>query len=114
MELTMNRTATVRTRFDYVVSTFDNGVKYGVWQGGKAPLNCNTLSQKGTYIGQVAKFDKEAYPYRDEWFAAPTYGSQDADRLNWHGPFKSRKEASVFLTGLNHGYAGAVNFIAEG
>lgn len=93
--------------YDYVITRFDDGIKYGVWEGGNAPLNGG---RKGTYIGQVARYD-----YIDgEWYAAPNYGSQDAVDLKWYGPFSSRVRATTFLSGLDKGHAAGINEIAEG
>jgi hypothetical protein len=112
MELKLQNKLPASRIFNYVPTYFDNGVKYGVWHGGRAPLN----GGGGKYIGQVARLDYDAFfgPYREEWHAASANGSQDADKLNWHGPFKTRMEASIFLTGLTDGYSGAITEIAEG
>jgi hypothetical protein len=94
MELKLQNKLPASRIFNYVPTYFDNGVKYGVWHGGRAPLN----GGGGKYIGQVARLDYDAFfgPYREEWHAASANGSQDADKLNWHGPFKTRMEASIF------------------
>jgi hypothetical protein len=116
VELTFSNVHKVEQRFDYVRTLFDNGVKYGVWYLGKAPLNATLPNRIGRHIGQVARVDYNPYtgPYREEWYAAPAYGSQNAIDLQWHGPFRSRQEASVFLTGLFKGHSDATTEIAEG
>jgi hypothetical protein len=112
MQLTLGTVHPVARTYDYVITRFDNGVKYGVWYGGKAPLN-GPADNKGKYIGQVARRDASFFT-AVEWFAAGANGSQDADKLQWHGPFKTRRDASIFLTGLTDGYSGAITEIAEG
>jgi hypothetical protein len=101
MQLTLGNVQIVSRNYDYVVTRFDNGVKYGVWYGGWAPLNGGGAHRaKGTYIGQVARRDPGFFT-AEEWYSAPNTGSQDAVDLQWHGPFKTRKEAALFLTGMS-------------
>ena len=101
MELTLTRRSPKVSRiFDYVATRFDNGIKYGVWNGGKAPLNGLRI---GTYVGQVARFNEG--DSAEEWFAASNIGTlQDADKILWYGPFPNRKEASVFLLAFAEGF----------
>lgn len=91
MEMTMNNVRTMSSVFDFVATNFDDGVKYGVWYGGKAPLNAR-YNDKGSYVGQVARCDA-----REGWFAAPRTGSQNAVDLQWFGGFRTRGAAAAFL-----------------
>jgi hypothetical protein len=91
MKMTINHVRTVSSVFDFVATNFDDGVKYGVWYGGKAPLNARDRNA-GIYVGQVARVDS-----RDGWFAAPRTGSQNAVDLQWFGGFRTRGAAAAFL-----------------
>lgn len=79
-----------RDTFDYDVTRFDDGVKYGVYYGGTQPLK---RGENGVLLGDVARVNWSA-----EWFATPDSG--DADRLRWFRGFKTRQEASLFLLGM--------------
>lgn len=106
MKHTMKITRWMTHQYDYVPTRFEDGVKYGVWEDGKAPLNwrAGTATSLGTYIGQVFRKDPEWSAEVTEWYAADKHGPQDANRLNWHGPFRTRKEATLYLSGLARGF----------
>lgn len=105
MDITINRVNNVERIFDYVATRFDNAVKYGVWHGGRAPLSGRTGLGFGRYIGDVMRYTEDvAYP-RDTahyWLASPNRG-ENASAKKWFGPFHSRTEASVWLTGYRKG-----------
>jgi hypothetical protein len=107
MDITIVRMQKVSDVFDYVATRFDNAVKYGVWHGGKAPLNGGGSVKwpLGRYIGDVMRYsDDVAYPPdpAHTWFASGDRGT-DAVSMKWFGPFDSRKEASLWLTGYRKG-----------
>lgn len=107
MDITIVRMQKVSGDFDYVATRFDNAVKYGVWHGGKAPLNGggSVKWEMGRYIGDVMRYsDDVAYPVdpAHKWFASGSRGMNAVD-MEWYGPFNSRKEASLWLTGYRKG-----------
>lgn len=105
MDITINRVYSVSRTFDYVATRFDSAVKYGVWHGGRAPLNGRTGEGFGRYIGDVMRYNEDvAYP-RDpsrHWLASPDMSTNAVD-MRWFGPFQTRTEASVWLTGYRRG-----------
>jgi|SRR3569623_1673486 len=94
MKFTMpNFFGSMRRDFDYCETSFDDGVKYSVYYGGKQPLSCRQGEESGTDIGDVARFNHE--PKR--WFACADTGR--ASDIMWVGGFSSRVEASIYLFG---------------
>lgn len=80
----------VAETFDYVPTRGDNGVKYGVWYGGTAPLRAGN---NGRYIGDVARLD--GLP---GWRASADSG--DAADCRWITGFRTRREATLCLVGM--------------
>jgi len=108
MDITITRMYKLSTEFDYVATRFDNAVKYGVWHGGKAPLNGVGSSPVGRYIGDVMRYsDDVAYPLdpAHNWWASCSPWPTSAADMEWYGPFNSRKEASLWLIGIRYGIA---------
>jgi hypothetical protein len=84
--------------FDYDITRLeDNSPVYGVWHGGKTPLNGGGApgTPKGTYIGRIHN--------RDGLPAGQFYATRDESRawvdLEWTGPFTSRRDAAIWLAG---------------
>jgi hypothetical protein len=107
MDITVQRMYKVSDEFDYVATKFDNATKYGVWYGGKAPLNGGGSIKwtMGRYIGDVFRYSNDvAYPHKpwDKWFASPDKSS-DAVNMRWFGPFKTRRNAALWLVGYRKG-----------
>jgi len=105
MDITITRMFEMSDDFDYVATRFDNAIKYGVWHGGKAPLNGEGSFPVGRYIGDVFRYsDDVAWPAdpAHKWWASGDRGT-NAVHMAWYGPFNSRKEASLWLTGYRKG-----------
>jgi hypothetical protein len=97
------RVRNVELRFDYVATRFDDGVKYGVWTN-RAPLN-RGAGESGTFIGGVAHYSGEA-----AWYSTRDAG--DAVLLRWYGPFRTRREATLFLYGIHRQLVSPAVFVS--
>lgn len=93
MKITIGSSGKISPLWDYVPTRFDDGVKYGVWYAGKAPLNARD-NERGVYIGDVSRCDW----LPGEWLAAEPNPCPAVDR-RWVAGFRSRREASVYLFG---------------
>jgi hypothetical protein len=105
MDITITRMYKVSNEFDYVATKFDNATKYGVWFGGRAPLNGLPGHGYGQYVGDVFRYSNDvAYPTKpwDKWYASPDKSS-DAVNMRWFGPFKTRRNAALWLVGYRRG-----------
>ena len=83
--------------FDYDTTRLeDNSAVYGVWHGGKTPLNGGGApgTPKGTYIGRI---------HNREGHVGNFYATRDESRawvdLDWTGPFTTRRDAAIWLAG---------------
>jgi len=99
--LPMARTArALNTRvsgvYDYceTVITDDNSTVYDLWIGGRTPLNGGGANgvPRGRWSGRIW------HRHDGTWYATPE-GCNWVD-LTWYGPFKSRRDAALFLAGM--------------